>query len=146
MNTNWDPWGPEDSYTCSLAWWICLRVIKWRLIDSIWILFPILNHQLTEIKSSAIATAPTLSSQKTQRAHHNISELFIQTSRFFPSSVGAANEDTDSQSYAGEWLSRVLIKGSASRGAINQTQDHSYSHSTDHGCYVVFIQLLARCL
>lgn len=58
--------------------------------------------KLTEIKSSAIATAPTLSSQKTQRAHHNISELFIQTSRFFPSSVGAANEDTDSQSYAGE--------------------------------------------
>lgn len=39
--------------------------------------------KLTEIKSSAIATAPTLSSQKTQRAHHNISELFIQTSRFF---------------------------------------------------------------
>lgn len=64
----------------------------------------------------------------------------------FFGSVGAANEDADSQSYAGEWVSRVLIKGSASRGAINQTQDHSYSHSTDHGCYVVFIQLLALCL
>lgn len=40
----------------------------------------------------------------------------------------------------------MLIKGSANRGAINQRQDHSYSHPTDHGCDVVFIQLLAWCL
>lgn len=64
---------------------------------------------------------------------------------FSPVHVGAANEDTECQSYAGEWLSRVLIKGSASRGAINQTRDHTptLTSAADHGGDVVFIQLLA---
>lgn len=82
------------------------------------------------------------------KSNINIFELLIQTSwcAFFFSSVGAANEDTDSVSYANKWLSCMLIKGSANRGAINQRRDHSYSHPTDHGCDVMFIQLLVLSL
>ena len=110
----------------------------------------VLHHQHGQKWSQQWFQLPRRCSAKKLGTHiaTYLSSIFKQVD-FFPfsplHSVGAANEDTDSQSYGGEWLSRVLIKGSAGRGAINQTRDHSYSCSADRGCYVVFIQLLARC-
>ena len=74
------------------------------------------------------------------------SNKVMRSLHFFSSGAGAANEDTASQCYAGGWVSNVLIKASANRGAINQRPGHSYSCPADHDCDVVFIQVLAHCL
>lgn len=59
--------------------------------------------------------------------------------------MGAANEEAATRpSYAGlSQASYVLIKGYTNRGSISQMLDHSYSHPTDRGCDVMFIQPLA---
>lgn len=116
-------------------------MLETRLLQLIFI-FSMLHHFKAQQQLTLGAAAAAASCQKTS--------LLIQTSWcalcVSSNSVGAANEDTDSVSYAGEWVSRVLIKGSANRGAINQARDHSYSHPTDRGSDVVFIQLLVQSL